>query len=339
MKYVSDDQGYRALFDEENGFTIRIGYEGKDPFWKSNGPELLDISITNYCERECDFCYRESGENGSFMSLELYERILRDAHKIGVFQVALGGGNPNQHPEFITFLELTRKYGIIPSYTTNGQGMNAEIYEATKKFAGAVAVSWYAPYMDAKRVIDNCNTYGIPVNIHFVLDADNLEEAKNLLKDEYINRVNAIIFLAYKPVGKKKRKVLYKGKALYDFLEKVLAYDKCKIGFDSCMISHLSYHMDRIDSRSVDYCEAGRFSAFISETGEMYPCSFMCGAGAKGSSILNGGLEKVWETSDAFVNIRRKIMQRDAECNACNAFDVCHGGCPCFDINCKEREE
>lgn len=78
MKYVSDDQGYRALFDEENGFTIRIGYEGKDPFWKSNGPELLDISITNYCERECDFCYRESGENGSFMSLELYERILRD---------------------------------------------------------------------------------------------------------------------------------------------------------------------------------------------------------------------------------------------------------------------
>lgn len=123
---------------------------------EKTGPELLDVSITNYCERGCDFCYRGSNKNGKSMSLELYEKILKNAEQTGVFQIAIGGGNPNQHPQFIEILKLTRKYGIIPSYTTNGQGMTKEIYEASKKYAGAVAVSWYSPSDDAKKVIKNC---------------------------------------------------------------------------------------------------------------------------------------------------------------------------------------
>lgn len=82
-------------------------------------------------------------------------------------QIALGGGNPNQHPNFIQILEQTRKHSIIPSYTTNGQGMTEEIYRATKEFCGALAVSWYAPYLDAKKVISECKKYDIKVNVHF----------------------------------------------------------------------------------------------------------------------------------------------------------------------------
>ena len=129
---------------------------GEEPFWNRRGPELLDISITNYCERNCDFCYRETSSNGTFMPLEQYTKIIAQAETAGVLQVALGGGNPNQHPDFVSILEVTRKHHIIPSYTTNGQGMTDEIYNATKCYCGAMAVSWYEPYSEATQVIKNC---------------------------------------------------------------------------------------------------------------------------------------------------------------------------------------
>jgi MoaA/NifB/PqqE/SkfB family radical SAM enzyme len=53
------------------------------------------------------------------------------------FQVALGGGNPNQHPDFIEILRLTREdYGIVPNYTTNGRGLSDTVLEATRRYCG-----------------------------------------------------------------------------------------------------------------------------------------------------------------------------------------------------------
>lgn len=268
------------------------------------------------------------------MSVALYERIMQEAKSAGVFQVALGGGNPNQHPNFCEILKLTREYGIVPSYTTNGQGMSEKIYAATKKYAGAVAVSWYYPYTDARIIIEKCNGLGIPVNIHFVLSEDSIEEAIKLLEDECIEYVNAVIFLAYKPVGAIHRKVLKKSKELSSLIERLLTFQKCQIGFDSCMISHLTEKKALVDPSSVDYCEAGRFSAFISEEGLVYPCSFMCGDGSEGYRIKENSLKDIWQKASEFVKIRNEMEQKRECCDSCSSYDMCHGGCPKFDINC-----
>lgn len=335
MRYIKDGYGYKAIFDEKTGYTIRTGENGGNPFWKATGPELLDVSITNYCEKGCDFCYRKSDKNGKHMNLELYERILESAKSAGVFQIALGGGNPNQHPQFIDILRMTREYGIVPSYTTNGQGMTAEIYRATKKYGGALAVSWYYPYDNAKKVIENSFIFDIPINIHFVIDADNMNQVRELLKEECLDFVNAIIFLNYKPVGNMKRNVLKKDREISGLIKELLQFERCQIGFDSCMISHLVEKEGEINFCSIDYCEAGRFSAFISETGEMYPCSFMCGAEMKGISILDNDIADIWRKSQRFIDIRNDISKpKSFKCMKCEMYNQCHGGCPVFDINC-----
>ena len=335
MRYIKDGYGYQSIFDEKTGYTIRTGKHGENPFWKSNGPELLDISITNYCEKGCDFCYRRSDINGKHMNLDLYERILKSAKSAGVFQIALGGGNPNQHPQFIDILRMTREYGIIPSYTTNGQGMTSDIYDATKKYVGALAVSWYYPYDDAKKVIEKSAMFGIPINIHFVIDSDNIYQVRGLLKEECLDLVNAIIFLNYKPVGNRKRNVLKKEREISELIEDLLQFERCQIGFDSCMISHLVEKEDTINCCSIDYCEAGRFSAFISEIGEMYPCSFMCGAKMKGISILEEDIVDIWRKSQEFIDIRNDILKpKNLKCMRCEMYNLCHGGCPIFEINC-----
>lgn len=334
MKYYIDSNGYYALFDSDKGISFRGGINGENPFWKESGPELLDISITNYCERECSFCYRKSNINGMHMDLSLYRRIIGEAKKLGVFQVALGGGNPNQHPDFIDILRITKEIGIVPSYTTNGMGMTDSIFKATKMYAGAVAVSWYKPYDIPIRVINKCYEYEIPVNIHFILSDDSIDEAYLLLEEKCLEKVNAIIFLNYKPLGLFKKKILRSSNKLNKLLSRVLSFEKCKIGFDSCMISYLMPFTKSINLESIDFCEAARFSAFISEKGMMFPCSFMCGDGSKGYSIRDREVGDIWKNADSFKKYRSLLEVRSEKCIECSNFSICHGGCREFDINC-----
>lgn len=334
MRFISDKYGYRAIFDEITGKMVRFEKNRGDYLWKKSGPELLDISITNYCERGCDFCYRNSGINGKNMSLDLYKRIIAEAKQIGVLQIALGGGNPNQHPDFMDFLRIARENKIVPSYTTNGQGMSDKIINATKRYAGAVAVSWYEPNDNAISLIEKCHDMGILINIHFVLDGDNICEARSLLEKEILDKVNALIFLKYKPVGNKKRNILRKSDELTRFLNTLIDFRHCKIGFDSCMISNLALCENRINPCSVDYCEAARYSAFISEEGMMYPCSFMCGGQSKGNSILEESIIDIWTESTEFREMRSKLFSQDRKCVDCEKYNFCHGGCPFFSINC-----
>lgn len=336
MRFISDKYGYKALFDERNGNSIRLDGVDNCNNWKKSGPELLDISITNYCERNCSFCYRNSSKAGKHMSISLYRDIIQEARKSKVFQVALGGGNPNQHPNFVDFLRIARENNIIPSYTTNGDGMTSKILDATKEYCGALAVSWYEPYTKAISLIEECYSRGIKVNIHFVLDADNISKARDLLTLKIIDKVNAIIFLNYKPVGQEKRSILKSTKNLSLFLNDLTSFSRCQIGFDSCMISHLTMIKDRLVLESVDYCEASRYSAFISEQGMVYPCSFMCGQKLDGVSILSASLLDIWQNSLIFNHVRRLLFSKSYKCIDCEHYDFCHGGCPCFSISCIE---
>lgn len=335
------ESGYILGFDLDNGTFIRCGENGTEPFFNKMGPELLDIAITNYCERECDFCYRASNRQGNFMSLEDYEFIMVQAKRAGVLQVALGGGNPNQHPQFVQILEKTREYNIIPSYTTNGQGMTDEIYAATKELCGAMAVSWYEPYTDAHEVIKRAKAYQIKVNIHFMLNKMYISQAIELMKKqtELLEDVNAIIFLNYKPVHSSDAFCLTDGNEIKDFFKSVKKVKKCKIGFDSCMISFLPLMGNDLLRETVDFCEAARFSAYISENLILYPCSFMNDISSNGIDLRKQSLQEGWQFGEEFIKMRENLSQPKAQkhsimaCQNCVDYGMCHGGCQIFNIN------
>lgn len=341
-KYV--ESNYFVLFDKIKGVFIRVGMGDCEPFYNFNGPELLDISITNYCERDCSFCYRASDRLGKSIALDEYKMIMEQAEKVGVLQVALGGGNPNQHPDFISILNVTRAHNIIPSYTTNGQGMTDDIYNATKHLCGAIAVSWYYPYADARQVIEKCAQYGIKCNIHFLLDNLSIREAIIFLQREKVllKKINAIIFLTYKPIHSGIEKCLKDNSDLIDFFNTVQKVSECKIGFDSCMISYLTLIGSNLVAETVEYCEAGRFSGFISENLILYPCSFMNDLQIAGVDLRTNSLESGWRNGSEFLEIRKRLKTPGTQeypikiCAECNYFGMCHGGCPILPINrCK----
>jgi len=65
------EQHYCVAFNRRTGFFARMEEpEYDEPFWSWHGPELLDIAITNWCDRECAICYRSSNQNGKHMPVK-----------------------------------------------------------------------------------------------------------------------------------------------------------------------------------------------------------------------------------------------------------------------------
>ena len=129
-------------------------------------------------------------------------------------------------------------------------------------------------------------------------------------------------------------KVNEKTKKINSPLHKAMADKNCgtavrdwfKIGFDSCLVSGIAKFTDVLVC-FYDYCDAGRFSIYVSEDMKAYPCSFMA-QNYKGVSLRETTIKKVWIESLLFQNIRNiKIRE---ECAKCAFLGRCKGGCPIF---------
>jgi radical SAM additional 4Fe4S-binding domain len=328
---------YKVAFDTLNGTLIRKGYGDSEPFMKQEGPELLDVSITNYCDKGCSYCYKKSYSSGIHMPIENYKKLLYQAKTAKVIQIAIGGGNPNQHPDFIEILRITREYGIVPSYTSNGIGLTPDIIEATKKYCGAVAISLHKPYNIAYQAIDKCLNAGIKTNIHFILSNSSINEAIAFLRDPLLlpKCLNAIIFLNYKPVEENDTNLLNLAdqEKINTFFNLVnINKYPFKVGFDSCLISYILKYVEDFEIAYLDYCEAGRFSAYISETMKMLPCSFM-ESKFIGADILQKDIEEIWNNEHLFLQMRNNINTLKDRCKLCKHHVNCCGGCNFYDIN------
>lgn len=326
--------GYTSFFNPDTGFFARVpDKKEKDPFWSPHGPELMDISITNWCDKGCLFCYKSSTKHGKHMALDDYKRVIDQAAEMRTFQVALGGGNPNQHPDFIEILEYTVSKGVVPNYTTNGRGLSDEILDTTRKYCGAVAISAYPPYDEAAEGIKKLTHHSIKTNVHFILDAVSIDTAIDWLNEPpaFLKGINAIVFLNYKPSGRKvfEERFLRHSTRLDEFFRLAISPQrKLKVGFDACCVSGV-FARTNANTSMVDACDAGRFSMYVSEDMKVYPCSFQNGL-AEGDQLDNKTtLLDIWRKSrnmDAF----RRYFSSD-HCGECSQRSACMNGCPLFD--------
>jgi radical SAM protein with 4Fe4S-binding SPASM domain len=323
-------QHYSTLFNPKTGFFSRIEDPGfAAPSWSECGPEIVDISITRWCDKGCSRCYRESNVSGKHMEIHDYCHLLDQVKKLPVNQVALGGGNPNQHPDFCRILQYTRKEcGIVPSYTTNGRGLTPEILKSSREYCGAVAISAYPPYDELRDAVERLTINGIRTNIHFILDKESIFTAIRWLKNPptFLLKVNAIIFLNYKPLGRfeKLTGLLKESDQLKYFFKEVQKSHPFKIGFDSCCVSGLVKYT-KISPIFFDGCDAGRFSMFISEDMKAYPCSFMINE-IQGYDLAKHKIVDIWREGDEFKRIRSRCLSE--RCQMCDKKGICLGGCP-----------
>jgi radical SAM protein with 4Fe4S-binding SPASM domain len=334
--------GYNFVGIPETGVTFRWGDSFSENPYSAPWPEIADISISNYCTNGCEHCYRSSDENGDFMSVEDYRYVLNELSSTNygkVFQVALGGGEPLLHPEFNNILQITREeFGIIPNYTTCGRFFYRENLDATRKYCGAVAISW-DPHRESLS-LEELSTLGssllnekIRTNIHYVVSEKTLPQSIEILSgkyDEYLKSFNSIIFLTYKPTGRAVNgDVIKSTDKLKLFLDLVQNPFTClNIGFDACFVPVLMKNT-KLDKEFLDSCECGFFSVYIDEKMNVKPCSF-CNSNVYSYNLKQFNFEYVWH--DLFANYRSNIYANcKSECRGCTVISECRGRCPFFD--------
>ena len=339
MKLLKRDTENRfmAYFDTETGHYARTGIiddngkdTGIDPFM-TNFPELIDVGImqTCVCAALCNVdCYQKAiSRTGENMSVENFKRIVNEC-KGRTFQFALGGaGDVDTHEHFEEILSICRENYIVPNFTTSGIVMTRKKAEICKKYCGAVAVSeHFAPYTD--RAINTLLDAGVKTNIHYVLSNKSIDAAIDRLRNNSFKEgINAVVFLLYKPVGlgTKENVLRYDDERLKVFFDLVdNMKHPFKIGFDSCTIPAIHNFTHSIDERSIDTCEGGRWSMYITSDMKALPCSFDNQEMRWSYDISNDTIQNAWN-SEQFEDFRNHFR---TSCSSCKDRRNCMGGCP-----------
>lgn len=342
MRYVIKDPLYKfqSAFDMETGIYIRSGIlneqghdTGIDPFMASY-PHLIDVGVmghcihgkTGLCAKAGIGCY-QSGllVEQPNMSIEDFRWIAEQSrHRCNQF--ALGGrGDPDQHEQFEELLQICRENLLIPNFTTSGYGMTPEIAALCKHYCGAVAVSWYRSRYTLK-AIQMLLDAGVKTNIHYVLGNNSIDEAiKRLKENDFPASINAVIFLLHKPAGQGTHVNVLSNDdpRVAEFFRQVDQKHPFKVGMDSCNVPGAIQYCKHIRPESLDTCEGGRFSCYISADMFMTPCSFdqehRYYVSLRGCTI-----EQAWN-SEPFERFRETMR---TACSGCKDKELCMGGCP-----------
>lgn len=342
MRHIIHDKQYhfKSAFDTETGAYVRTGVldangvdTGIDPFMASY-PHLIDVGImghcihgkTGLCSKAGIGCY-QSGllVEQPNMSLDDF-RWIAEQSKGRCNQFALGGrGDPDQHEHFEEILKVCRKNNLVPNFTTSGYGMTSEIALLCKKYCGAVAVSWYRSEYTLN-AIQMLLDAGVKTNIHYVLGNNSIDEAiERLQKNDFPKGINAVIFLLHKPAGQgTKANVLRSSDSrVAEFFAEVDKRHPFKVGLDSCNVPGAINFCKSILPESLDTCEGGRYSCYISADMVMLPCSFDQKKQYQ-VSLRKMNISEAWN-SKQFEIFRDKMRKA---CPGCPKKELCMGGCP-----------
>lgn len=342
MRYIINDRKYhfKSIFDTQTGAYIRTGVldesgkdTGHDPFMASY-PHLIDVGImghcihgkTGLCAKAGIGCY-QSGMliEQPNMSVEDFAWIAKQS-KGRCNQFALGGrGDPDQHEHFEEILKICHENILVPNFTTSGYGMTPEIAELCKKYCGAVAVSWYRSEYTL-RAIKMLLDANVKTNIHYVLGNNSTDEAITRLKsNDFPKGINAVIFLLHKPVGQgtETNMLRFSDPRVAEFFSQVDKPHPFKVGMDSCNVPGAIHFCKAILPESLDTCEGGRYSCYISSDMIMLPCSFDQEMDYQ-VSLREMSIEEAWN-SEPFERFRNRMR---GACPDCDKKEACMGGCP-----------
>lgn len=272
-----------TLFDRTYGRKMRVRFgenmKGDVQVEKSEAPELVDIKITDFCSENCEFCYQASTVKGRHADHYKIRELLINLSEAGVFEIALGGGEPTHHPEFKQILQTANLEHLVVNFTTKSLKwlQNDKQRNSWLPLIGSFAFSANTE-AEVLPLIDIINTVAMHnkrPSIQCVMGVITQTEFVKLYKLCAEQRLH-LIMLGFKNTGRGLKIQPLDDSWWFDEVSKLRDQGVyCKLGTDTAFIAQ---YKDLIAKNfpSWLYTEhEGRFSCYIDMvSGKMAPCSY-----------------------------------------------------------------
>lgn len=285
---------YNSIFNKKNGFFARWGKDkNDDPQMCPFGPELLDLEISSgFCKNNCLFCYKGNGPNQQVqnMTLETFKEVVDKFPKV-LSQIAFGITSLTANPDFFRMMDYCREIGIVPNFTMTGIDLSEELADEIVKRVGAVAISLHEkePKVGYRAISMMADRDLKQTNVHLFTSRESLPFIRRIFEQykeghEALRKVNAFVLLGVKNKGRATEGKFH-SLSIDEFKELVsFAFENdVPIGMDSCSANKFMKVIEKMDLESenkqkmlesVEPCESGLFSSYISCDAKFYSCSF-----------------------------------------------------------------
>lgn len=255
---IRRDRNAVAVFNRDTGTKGRVAFGA---YTKTSRPELVDIKITDWCGSNCSYCYQGSTVEGSHASVQNMVTVIERLAAAGVFEVALGGGEPTAHPEFINILRWFCEAGIVPNFTTKQAAVTNRLWPEIAQYVGAFA---YSAETSAQIMRAHQNLTDVPsssVVLHKVMGLNGRDEFVNYMRTAHSIGWK-VTLLGYKTTGRGKLAVHEDYGWWIDAINDLIRAGECpSFSIDTPMAADYNGLMP-VDSRMF-HTREGAFSAYI----------------------------------------------------------------------------
>lgn len=304
-----------------------------------SAPLEVHLSVTNACSLRCGHCYMDSGEKDTGeLTGEDFRKAVDVLAGMGVFHMALGGGEALERPDFFELASYVRDSGIVPNLTTNGLLMTKEIAAKCRIF-GQVNVSVHGAdsflrglhaFAESVQAVDLLLEAGVSVGLNYVVTRQNFDQLSWVFTYAGERGLTDVEFLRLKPSGRGKleyserRLTPAQNREFYPMIKRLSQEYGVTSKIDCSFVPMFCWHRPdktMMEQFSVYGCEAGNVLLGVRSDGRFAGCSFLSGE----ENILE--LPKLWDGSEHLVRLRNWTDRAQGPCRSCDYLDICKGGC------------
>lgn len=298
-----------------------------------SAPEVVHLSVTSRCNLNCPFCYEKYTREE--MTTSQIFRLIDNLSEMGVFQLAIGGGEPFIREDVVEIIRHCRQRQIVPNITTNGTLLSEDTVKKISGLVGQINLSVNS-HLTGNRIFDAdkiriLKNHGIRTGVNLLVTDKSIRMVEKLLYLLSEMPLSNIVVLRPKPTYWNKKwydenKLTQKDIAalkviLARFSEKINLHIDCSL---VCMMKNISKNF--LQSNAIYGCVAGERFCTIKSNGDVFPCSFLTTGECLAGNVLHSDFNTIWKNPVIFKKLRTVKNNITGVCKNCSIRENC-GGC------------
>jgi len=345
---ASDDPPFLAFVDRQYMRELGVAasplwQHGREAIGQLSAPVEVHFACTNRCSLGCAHCYMGSGvEDPGALDTAQFKQALGTLAQMGVFHVAMGGGEALEREDLFELAAHARRIGLVPNLTTNGRLVDARMAGRLKIFGqvnlsldgvGSAARTFRegADFDSVDRAFSHLLQAGVMAGINCVVGQGNFDGLPALFQYAAEKKVSEIELLRFKPSGRAgglyecHKTTRDQNRRFYPMIRELSEQSGVKTKIDCSFVPMLCYHRpprELLEAFCVCGCEAGNFLIGARSNGQVCGCSFLPALDLKIDQLPAN-----WAQAPDLQRYRQWPEVAPEPCAACDYLSICKGGC------------